>query len=313
MTANHDLPIDILRLLFQFSASSSVHCALALSLVSKEVQRWTDPYLFEIVHKTGPNFSWAPKTSLLDQMLESEASPRIVFARNYVRTLAWDQYVFSELDVEDVLETFLNLTELCIWGNVFPYQVEDSPSKSFEITKGYPSLRKLSSCIRDRWMVPPSAFNSPFWMTITHLQLRYMTEISSSESAFQLPLFVPMTSLTHLALLAFTGVSESNTDHGFSLVRKTFPPSLILCLLAVTSPPLDEHRGNWIAQMVDASLNIDKRIVICWTNPTDNVDVMAVKSHDFDEAWCRIQDRGQSLWEMGEAVLKGRHEQLSAI
>ncbi|KAH8828893.1 hypothetical protein DL96DRAFT_1595886 [Flagelloscypha sp. PMI_526] len=316
MEVSRSLPLDILRLLFEFSASTSFNSALALSLVSKEVQRWTDPYLFETVQKTGENYSGIPETSLLGQLFMSNASPRIVVARSYVRTLAWDKFVPQDSYVKKALDIFPNLVQLCLWGNIFPYQPQDSFSRHFEITQTHTSLRRIATCLHNRSKAPPNGFGSPFWMNITHLQIRYLDAVSSSESAFQVPLFTSMSSLTHLALSPFASENDPDADLAFSRAKASFPPSLILCLLALKSSRVVAPMSirSWLSEMTDACLKIDERIVMWWTIPKDDVDESAVvKSRDSFQEWCRVQDGAQTYWDMGEAILKRRREQLRNI
>ncbi|KAH8828889.1 hypothetical protein DL96DRAFT_1789646 [Flagelloscypha sp. PMI_526] len=313
MEAIHGLPLDILRLLFEFSASTNIESAKVLSLVSKEVQSWTDPHLFQIVRKFGTNSSGISETSLLGQMCIPDASPRIILARNYVRSLVWDKSVPKGSYTEQALKLFPNLTQLCLWQNIFPANRKDPLKQDFETTQSYPSLRRVATCLYSQLSVPPNAFSSPFWMTITHLQVRSVIQISFMHSAFQLPLFIPMTSLTHLAISRFADVVELDTNLALSRVRGTFPPSLTLCLLDLM-PYGSVSLRHWFEDMTEACLKIDERIVMWWPDPRGDIDEMAVvRSNDPFQDWCRVQDGAQTFWEMGEAVLKRRRERLQAV
>ncbi|KAH8828890.1 hypothetical protein DL96DRAFT_1814195 [Flagelloscypha sp. PMI_526] len=310
MDTVHSLPLDILRLVFELSASTSVESAQVLSLVSKEVQRWTDPHLFQIVRKAGHNSFEISKTSLLEQMCMPDASPRIIVARNYVRSLVLDKFASKGSHFpEQALEIFPNLTQVCVWGNIFPLKGMGSLSQNFEITQSYPCLRRIATCLDSQANVPPNAFGSPSWMNITHLQVRSYRPISSDGSAFQLPLFISMTSLTHLALSRMIDKEEYNADLAFSRVRKTFPPSLILCLLDLM-PSGTLAINHWYRDMTNRCLKVDERIVMWWTGPKYDVGEMVARTHNSFQDWCRVQDGEQTFWEMGEAVLKRRRERL---
>ncbi|KAH8828923.1 hypothetical protein DL96DRAFT_1708095 [Flagelloscypha sp. PMI_526] len=315
MGVTHNLPLDILRLLLEYSASASIDSARALSLVSKDVQHWIDPYLFQNMQGLGIEYSSEIyRTSLVDWMCLPDASPRLVFARRYVRTVAWEKHVPHNSSIKQVLESFPSLAQLCLWKNIFPHRPNSSASHSqyFEITQRYPSLRRIATCTFDTSSTPPNAFGSPFWMTITHLQIRCYTPISSSRSPLQLPLFATMASLTHLALSSEAGGGEADADLALSRVRATFPLSLSLCLLGMRAPTLIGE-DQWCAEMVTACLKVDARIVVWSTGPVDKTDGQLVANRngsDTFQAWCGIHDSVQTFWEMGEAIMKKRRERL---
>ncbi|KAH8828926.1 hypothetical protein DL96DRAFT_1595988 [Flagelloscypha sp. PMI_526] len=301
MEAVHNLPLDILRLLFEFSASASLETARTLSLVSKEVQRWADPHLFQVVQSTSDHSDLQiPRSSLLNQICMSDASPRLVLARHYVRAIAWREHVEETTHLQQALDNLPNLSQLCLWQNIFPFEPGKlKPNQLSEITQHYPALRRLATCLSERSCLPRSAFASPFWTTITHLQVNYYyAAISSGSSPFQLPLFTAMSSLTHLALL---------TKHP-SREDDTFPPSLLLCLLNLVPPRDLERLGN--SELLSTSRKIDERIVMVTFVDEDNSDeIIIVHSGDNFQDWCEVPDEVQTLWDKGEAILKRRREQ----
>ncbi|KAH8828933.1 hypothetical protein DL96DRAFT_1595995 [Flagelloscypha sp. PMI_526] len=317
MEACHNLPLDILRLLFEFSASASLACARILSLVSKEIQLWfmafyphshvftytpfipirrTDPHLFQIVQGHVIS-SGNPTGSSLDMLLFN-SSPRIVRARNFVRVVA-----------------FPSLTQLCLWRTFFPHKQHTHSllAKIFEINERFPSLRRLATCIHRRSNLPLNAFKTPFWMTITHLQVRNNHGISSPDSPFQLPLFAAMSSLTCLALSVTAKENEHDIGFALSRVRGTFPPSLILCILALRAPT-DINYEDWLTEIVSTGLRVDDRIVLRSTASGDNAaEIVVSNGSDSFQEWCGVQDGIQTFWEMGKAVLSRRRERLRAV
>ncbi|KAH8828961.1 hypothetical protein DL96DRAFT_1020999 [Flagelloscypha sp. PMI_526] len=335
MEANRDLPLDVLQLLFEFSASASFESAKALSLVSKDVQLWsvtscahigahsftvpsfcrTDPYIFKFVQGYCDDYSEASRTCLLRQLYVSTASPRIALARNHVRTISWKGFVPKMSYIEQALEYLPNIIYVYLWANLFPFfRQHDDPKKSprFEIIRYYPSLRRVATSIDFQSTVPPNAFGSPFWIAITHLQLSIYTAVSSSESSFRRPLFATMPSLTHLAIAYTTGTSEPDTDFALSRVKETFPTSLRLCLLAFVAPE-DVDRSHWLAEMVSASRKIDERIVMWYFLPEDDTDEIVVTNGGVTfETWCKYREELRTHWEAGEIVVKRRREQICA-
>ncbi|KAH8828891.1 hypothetical protein DL96DRAFT_1018828 [Flagelloscypha sp. PMI_526] len=212
-----------------------------------------------------------------------------------------------------LFEIFPNLTGLYLMGNIFPFQEEGDSGEHFEIIQSYPSLRRMATCIDEACMVPKNAFSSPFWTTITHLQLECLSDISSNMTTFQLPLFTAMTSLTHLALSSSSFERTSNVGLALSRVRETFPPSLILCLLGLISPLFKSSRHQ-LVEITDTYLKNDERIVMWWTGHRCDVDkTVVVNRTDSFEGSCRVQGGLQTFWEMGEAVLKRRRERLQTI
>ncbi|KAH8823394.1 hypothetical protein DL96DRAFT_1617455 [Flagelloscypha sp. PMI_526] len=308
----NNLPLDVLRLLFEYAASSNLESAQALSLVSNEVQLWTDPHLFHTVKRKSHQGPY--RICLVDRMCLPDASSRLVQARNYVRVAAWEDFApFSS--IKEALENCPNIVQLCLWGNVFPFQPNDSSYPSFEIIQSYPSLRRVATHVNDVSHIPPSAFSSPFWMTITHLQLNYYDAISSSVTAFQVPLFTTMTALTHLAFFATDHGAHKELDYNQALsrIRDSFSPSLTLCLLSLMAPR-DASRDTWLVEMVRTCRKVDDRIVLWLMAPEDSVDdVVITKSGDAFQAWCGVQDGVRTFWEIGEDILKKRSQKFGIV
>ncbi|KAH8828919.1 hypothetical protein DL96DRAFT_1595972 [Flagelloscypha sp. PMI_526] len=298
MEVSRNLPLDILRLLLEYSASTRFESARVLSLVSKEVQSWTDPHFFQTVNALFYSGKYA--ISSLDRMCMPDASPRLVLARNYVRAVAWRSYVPKPFYVKQALENFPDLAQVCIWSTVFPFQPEDTSSQSslrpFVITQMYPPLRRVATCIDGLSTVPPNAFGSPFWTTVTHLHLNYYRALSLPDSPFQQAFF-----------------NEDDFELAFTRVTANLPPSLKLCLLALT-PSRDSLRRPWLAKMVTISQNFDKRIVMWSRMFVDNSDeLVGTSDEDNFQAWCKFQDGAHTYWEMGEDVLKKRRGRLRPV
>ncbi|KAH8828960.1 hypothetical protein DL96DRAFT_1020969 [Flagelloscypha sp. PMI_526] len=314
MEARHNLPLDVLRFLFEFSASTSFESAKVLSLTSKEVQLWADPYIFEFAQGSHDYTSTASGIPLLERLYMSNASSRIVRARNYVRAVAWERFVLQESIVEKALEYFPNLIHICLWVNLFPlrHQNDDSQRLRFEITQMYPSLRRVTTRLADISRIPQNAFGSPFWMSITHLQVNYAISVSSIDSPFQLPLFVTMSSLTHLALSCLNQYCELNDDLAVSRVKETFPSSLTLCLLSLVAPP-GVDRSHWLANLVTVSRKVDERIVMWSLVSKDKTDEIVVTNGGLTYgSWRKLQNELPTYWEAGETVLKRRQERVCA-
>ncbi|KAH8814508.1 hypothetical protein DL96DRAFT_1623974 [Flagelloscypha sp. PMI_526] len=249
-------------------------------------------------------------------MIMFDASPRLILARHHVRAVAWRERVWTATSLRQVLDNFPNISQLCLWNNLFPFDPEQlGPGERSEITQHYPALKRVATSLSARLYLPQSAFRSPFWMTITHLQVNYyMNGFSSKLSPFELPLFTSISSLSHLALLDMDIFGEDDLDLAFSRVKQTFPPLLFMCLLALM--PRFKRQDHWFAdsKVISMSRKVDERIVMVSSPDEDNSDdIVVVQCKDNFPEWFAIQDGAQTLWEKGETVLKRRRERLAAV
>ena len=52
-------------------------------------------------------------------MCMSDGSPRLILARNYVRTVTWEKPIPYKFYIAQELENFPGLVQLCLWSNFF--------------------------------------------------------------------------------------------------------------------------------------------------------------------------------------------------
>ncbi|KAH8804181.1 hypothetical protein DL96DRAFT_1631420, partial [Flagelloscypha sp. PMI_526] len=160
MVVFKNAPIDLARLIVETAALSdwSLCTARALSCVSREVQLWSDQFLFQniVIQEEGA----APGAMLrfIDDFISEDPSPRIGRARAYIKTFSTKQ----EEDYDGRIPKFISLCSalesLCIWS-----LEHDSSYFSTNI----PSLRKMSLASFDY----PLSFKMPLFQAVTHLEL----------------------------------------------------------------------------------------------------------------------------------------------
>ncbi|KAH8799211.1 hypothetical protein DL96DRAFT_1638042 [Flagelloscypha sp. PMI_526] len=241
MDALQNLPLDLVRLILEVSASRRESSAVSLSLVFHQIQSWcaqVDPFLFryiycfKITQDTTPIPEW---------MCNSKASPRLIRARNYVEGIAWHPILGSTAALQVWLSTFPNLKQLCLWNDLFPI-ILSTRSHQFNFERVYPALRRLCICL---------GRGDPFWRHITQLHIQILLALSSDRSLLRWPVLGDMPSLTHLVLDGCRSENEPNIAAALTRVKASWPASLRLCILFVniitdeeTGEAVDERTGH---------------------------------------------------------------------
>ncbi|KAH8823244.1 hypothetical protein DL96DRAFT_1617019 [Flagelloscypha sp. PMI_526] len=312
MSKQWELPFDILQLLIEFSASSSISTACALSQVSHECQLWSDVHLFRFLIEWQDAYDKSMSmSSLLAKMCHDEASPRLVRARQHVRSLSWFQLLSADILYNIRLYIFLlpNLIQLCVWENYIPELANEAFNFAFDTS--HPSLRKVFTCSYTLQSLPTDKFDYPFWKTITHLQLAPDYPLYGNDSPFAQPLLANLNSLTHLAFgppKHFNISEQPVVDMGIliSRLRANFPSSLMLCLLSIERELIARDTKTLITGLRLG--NIDERIVLWSMLFTDGEYIVGCESHGKDafQVWSGIPEGKETFWEAGSAIQKKR-------
>ncbi|KAH8822580.1 hypothetical protein DL96DRAFT_1714038 [Flagelloscypha sp. PMI_526] len=100
------IPLDVGRTVFGLAASQDLTTAKMLSLVSKNVQTWSDVHLFRHILTSSPAPGTDPVVGMLDLMLNSDSVTRYVRARAYVTTVRWQA---SKLLLSNIIPNLLLL------------------------------------------------------------------------------------------------------------------------------------------------------------------------------------------------------------
>ncbi|KAH8798426.1 hypothetical protein DL96DRAFT_886473 [Flagelloscypha sp. PMI_526] len=310
MQTQEELNVDVLRLLLEFAGSSSRSSALALSLVSHEVQSWMDPHLFKCIIQTEKTSAFhdgalCKESQLLRNMAHTNASPRLVRARAYIRAIGWKIWGNFYPIIEECLPLFPNVEQVCFWNLIFPTRGD------IDFTRIYPSLRRICTCVDER--LPSRTFSEPFWSTVSHLHLRCVLQLSADDSPFREPIFEGMPSLTHLIVDCSLLSRAKYVDRILtgSQASLTSPPNLKLCILG-----LRLVREEAITRELESARRevLDERIVL-WSEEWEPwSDIIFPKSTDEDrilDLWSSVQFERKTLWDMGEEVLSERQRLMS--
>ncbi|KAH8798440.1 hypothetical protein DL96DRAFT_1720560 [Flagelloscypha sp. PMI_526] len=324
MLALEDLPNDIQRLLFGFAASATRIAALSLSLVSKEVQSWrgsffeigsyvhllyrTDPQLFRFLHCSARGwFQDSLVEGILVDLCSPTASPRLVRARDYVRVIACRNHMSDATQIGKWLATFPYLTQIALGSTMLPPH-PDEPH--FDFDQSYPYLKRiyLGNLGPHKHFLPPSihigGFVTPFWKTITHLQVCSESVACSAYSPFSSPLFSTMPNLTHLAVIVRRS-SPEETPFALTRIRASFPPSLQLCILGMVD--WSYHNPDFTTldifyQVVAGTF--DHRLI--WWPQEMNMAMTNSNGREAFALWCGMPDGKPTIWDLGEDTLKKR-------
>ncbi|KAH8823223.1 hypothetical protein DL96DRAFT_266728 [Flagelloscypha sp. PMI_526] len=307
MSKPRELPFDIFELLVDFSASSNLDTARALSLVSHECQLRADVYLFRFLFEPEDPMKDC-MSNILSKICSDNASPRLTRARQHVRSLSWFEHpqVHQVLyNLGHYLSLLPNLIQLCFRENYIPELGDTDFKFSFDVS--HPNLKRILTRSFTAETLPSAKFDYPFWNTITHLQIEPDYPLYQPDSPFAQPLFTNLNHLTHLAIgsprnLTYEEQPLSRVDTVISRVRSALPPSLILCLLSLElENATDELRRRITSLRLG---HIDERIVL-WSMPHLLEEyVVPGRSHDKDafEVWCGIPEGKETFWEAGVAI-----------
>ncbi|KAH8825846.1 hypothetical protein DL96DRAFT_1610076 [Flagelloscypha sp. PMI_526] len=261
------VPLDVLRVLFEHAASADHTTACTLSLVSHEIQSWTDPLMFRFLNSHKDHVL----VPIFKNMCGPTPSPRLLRARSYVRGIAWNS------------ENYLA-------------EMADDPW-SFDFLHSFPSLHRVRTGIWSTTLFPVKSLENPFWMSITHFHVDLQVPISSLESPFaREKLFSHMIKLTHLAIRAPKYNVEKNLEEA----------CLHLCLWQITFKdrlvPIDIPS---IRKLANGSR--DERIVLwdCMHLVLD-VEMVISTPDDIAEVWSGCRDGFETYWQKAEAIVQKR-------
>ncbi|KAH8826086.1 hypothetical protein DL96DRAFT_1607140 [Flagelloscypha sp. PMI_526] len=277
MAGAASLPVDIARLIVEM-ASRSLYTACSLSLVSKEVQTWSDPFLFCTVVISVTDIVSKEMELFMDSFTAPTPTQRLLRARGYVQIVATQQLTDPNKRIPRFLGCCSNLFSFCNWTQVLS-------SSFFDLH--IMSLKWLSL---NGW-VEPLSFKSPVFQSITHLDL---TGLNFSEwpDIWNANLgFIP--SLTHL-LLDASGPSDVISNDVLSIISSHLTPTIQLVLLSVkgvTKGSITSDHDKRIAIVEMGALNVYEEVWMTFSGP--------------------LQE-GEAVWSHAEKLLKVQRRELEA-
>ncbi|KAH8804179.1 hypothetical protein DL96DRAFT_636006 [Flagelloscypha sp. PMI_526] len=274
-----DVPLDIARLIVENAAVSDRSTACALSRVSREVQFWSDPFLFRIIVIQGEGTVSKAMGDFINNFISENPTQRILRAQSYVKMFSSRQKSDEENRIPRFIARCTTLEALCLWTLGL-----NSSFMSINI----PSLRRISfSCFR-KW---PQTFRVPLFRSATHL------EIDSADGAGMWDAGLPsISTLTHAVLVVPEGTVTKSV---LSTISSQLPPQLEVLLLVM--------RKNEKASLEGVSH--DDRIVIgisLWPgeNLSENSSDEKYVYEDEWDTWAGEKPEEHTCWAKAEGMLR---------
>ncbi|KAH8818786.1 hypothetical protein DL96DRAFT_1621936 [Flagelloscypha sp. PMI_526] len=273
---SNELPIEILMVVISLAAASSPRVAVNLSLVSHEVQRWSDSHLFKNIVIQDSHIPRAMEV-LLDSFILKNASARFLQARNYVRTFSTKQVKDNKKRLPKFISRCPNLFSIALWNYPLPLGISSLIMPSLRRV-AFPNTRGLS-------------FESPIFRTVTHLELVNWDIPIPPSLGLQ-----SMKYLTHLILSPW-GFYPLGIDQA---AVELFPLGLQILFLALKENGV--HMRHWPPRR-----GTDIKYLLPVTGP--NVSVPGIENLDVygDEAfkvWSGEIPEEESFWVKGERLLQ---------
>ncbi|KAH8824209.1 hypothetical protein DL96DRAFT_1613387 [Flagelloscypha sp. PMI_526] len=274
------LPLDLARLVIEFTASAdwSLQTVTALSLVSKEVQSWSDRYLFRdiVVGDDG-----LPRTEeFMRDFAQDNAPIRFQTARSYVRTFSTQATDGDERLALKFLLCCTNIHSIAFWHMTIPSPLRD---------RSIPSLERLSFSPGDDARL---SFSAPLFRTITHLEIAGYD--SSDWPVLWSAGLSSMPSLTHLVLDALPDVKPH--IHLLS----NLPDSVRIIMLR-------------FGRITQATRVADDPRIVCFASQEQNasegfphLDIFVEGFH----TWTGKKFEDETYWTIGERLLQKKLEGL---
>ncbi|KAH8826068.1 hypothetical protein DL96DRAFT_1273945 [Flagelloscypha sp. PMI_526] len=274
-----DIPKDLARDIFELAAHPDRLSARAtsLSLVSREVQSWTDICLFRNIAFKSTMRTRAER-SFLDAIISDDRSPRLEQARKYVRTISSQ----DQPDPEGLIERFVSvcplLESIALWHMSPKSQMLNLSISSLRKMTFYDDMGKDSLHFSLRY---------PLFHSLTHLDLggwSYKDWPRIRNAGIR-----EMTSITHLVLSGLSDGSIRVTEI-ISEMSSHLPPNLHLLFLLLDEGQVEE------LLMIGASFHYDSRVVVAIDDPDFGSFYEALGVHVNDGiAWTSWT--GETKWE----------------
>ncbi|KAH8804182.1 hypothetical protein DL96DRAFT_636027 [Flagelloscypha sp. PMI_526] len=281
MKSFQDVPVDIARLIFESAAVSDRSTACALSCVSREVQFWSDPFLFRNVVIQDEGTVREAMLEFIDNFISEDPPSRILRARDYVQRFSTKQDNDQENRIPKFIGLCTALESLCLW--------------TLDLTAPFlpiniPSLRKISFSSFDKG---PQTFNVPLFHSVTHLEIDSADPISIWKAELS-----SMSSLTHLVLVL---LDQNKIATAISTVSCSLPSHLQVLLLVMRRTEQSSLEG----------ISYDERIVIGVSLRSNEVpsESNSYAEYVYEEdwaAWTGETSEVDTCWAKAELLLRDK-------
>ncbi|KAH8826081.1 hypothetical protein DL96DRAFT_1681289 [Flagelloscypha sp. PMI_526] len=158
-----DIPKDLVQDIFELAASSdnSRRSAIHFSLVSREVQSWTDKFLFRNI-VVPLNRSNAKQVAFLDAFISNNRPPRFERARKYIRSFFFQDSDDSHGRIERFVMLCPKLHSIALWARSPKPALLDAKISSLRMMTLYDDGSLVDSL---------SFLRCPIFLSLTHLDL----------------------------------------------------------------------------------------------------------------------------------------------
>ncbi|KAH8809617.1 hypothetical protein DL96DRAFT_1628628 [Flagelloscypha sp. PMI_526] len=281
----HDLPADIARLI----VSIAVHGATALTLVSKTIQHWVDPFFFRHMEFHSPE----NLNAYIDTLNELPPSNRLLRIRPYVWSICIDSSFGETVPFMQLLALHPSLRSLYLCDTLPPLSIEGlsaAPSMLTHLSASFDHVIDLSI---------------PYFAGLTHLDISDFDLLNK-----RLP---DMSALSHLQVIVMGG--EDAGYRGFRDALAVLPAHLETIIWFVNLKSICSFLSLDDATTDIVTGTTDARIVVCLAEVEDSdghagispyIIVADLLSEPFE--FFNWRSEGTTLWERAGSVKRRRLE-----
>ncbi|KAF6747830.1 hypothetical protein DFP72DRAFT_918365 [Ephemerocybe angulata] len=339
-----DLPLDLVRTVFETSAETCNPSALSIACLSKEVKSWVEPILYRHIPINNPR-----TLSLLHRTITSDTSSKPAsFFRTHVKSICiGDRWMDKVGQLLDILSACSNVTRLSTIGTIIlvPSHMDDCRVGNHAV---WERLRPTRLSISHNLFMPthrhfrfttggpgptPTCDLNPLFTNVTHLEISCLDLTLEEELAahdvsdWSWPSLLLLTSLTHLCIAPrFITNTVGWADESIPW----FPPSLVVCVLALPLCPgliqvIDYYRfrGGAKENILRVGRRLDPRVVVAVSKASYNFyydyykeEMMDVPEGEWikDEVVCRWDDERDrpgnedTFWEDAASMVQRRKD-----
>ncbi|KAH8823276.1 hypothetical protein DL96DRAFT_1743812 [Flagelloscypha sp. PMI_526] len=259
------IPPDVLRLLFEAATAMGASIGFSLSLVSREVNLWITPILYDSIHLElpEPTTTYNRGQKLLRTITEVQPS-----RASSIRQLAFSGNIISH---EDTIQTFI--ATLGSLSSIALIPTEPAPRIFIEIA--LPS--SIQRVTWEAWGLKVKVKNLSQLHSLTHLHILTLSDTKSEQAVLSLLVFLSYYQLPCLKNIALTFPTLKLRDPGTESLAPIFPfipfsgvledlfaktPTLELCVVSFSAPPglegpiqfpqqgIDMIRGDFLDKLV---------------------------------------------------------------
>ncbi|KAH8829790.1 hypothetical protein DL96DRAFT_1678440 [Flagelloscypha sp. PMI_526] len=284
MTSFPDIPVDIAREILEFVACIAGPSRFTVSLVSRTVQQWTDPYVLDRIIINNDD-KWNEFSIMLP---EKSFTPRMKQAFLFLRIFVVMPHIGRKslpITMEELVQFFPRLEIIYI-----------SPTGSHSLHRPRPTIHRIGAAFGAMWLRGIQNPDDLRHWNITHLDL---VPMHPEEWSDLVRLGLPrLNTLTHMCcdLEGPSSINEIRT-HLKTLVT-TLPSSLLLCLVNI------DFENTKFAELPDRyDVGLDDRILICNSKDYSNEKngrwiLRAELFNDFDQ-WTGAVIETETYWSRG--------------